>query len=237
MLHWKSKQVKRHGLPPMTRCMAEVLAELRAAQQADMPFIHLPDLHYRTRRSLILRDWIFASPGLDGTRYKITGRGLKALAVYEQPIQRRDDGLCPTCGVRPRKVAKTGYVYGYCAECQRLHDNRQFALKGHQLDPNSLCPRCGERPRYRYPSGFIIAYCYECRAAMRQDERRRKHARLLARIQAGEFIPCIRCKKCPRYHTDKLVYDYCHECYRAQQNDYNRRKQTMNKEVQPDATD
>lgn len=69
--------------PHMTFRMFQVLHHLRDAQNADSPFVALSGVHKNTIRALVESDMVFESPGLDGDRYKITGRGLKALKVYE----------------------------------------------------------------------------------------------------------------------------------------------------------
>ena len=111
------KAYQRQGLPLMTTIMLAVLQRLRDANNDGRKFIHLDDVHGRTLRSMETRDWIFSSPGLDGTRHCITGRGLKALAVYEAPSKKRDDGLCPACGTNPIHYYATGKRAGYCERC------------------------------------------------------------------------------------------------------------------------
>lgn len=205
----------RDGLPSCTYRMLAVLQTLRAAKQADCPFVLLPGIHKRTLNALTERDWIFESDAPDGTRYTITGRGLKALKVYSEPNRYRTDGLCKDCG-RPRKQAKSGYTYIYCDECQKQHNNRAYRLKGNQLKPDGLCARCGKRQRHTYPSGHTIPYCKPCRDRMRKGERKRKQRRLLKRIQEGEHIPCLKCDQ-PRYVSGNTVQDYCYTHYRTQQ--------------------
>lgn len=218
MIAWK-----RGDLPLMTLHMMEILQQLRAADESGFPFVTMK-LHYKTSDGLIDRDWVVRSIGINGDEaWKITGRGLDALRVYERPGPRRD-GICPDCGIKPKQVSRNGTVYGYCHDCNQKHYKRQFALKGNQLKPEGLCARCKKRPRHIYPSGFVIVYCKKCLRVHRKAERRRKHQQLFKRIANGELILCIRCKTEPRYHTRKVVYDYCHACYRELQNDYCRRK-------------
>lgn len=202
--------------PALTSKMLAILELLESALAQDYPFIAV-SAHPRTLKALVNRDWIFASSGLDGVRYKITGRGMKALNAYRQQPPARRDGLCPTCGERPRKVAPSGYVYGYCEECNRAYGRKQYALKGHQVKAGRLCSRCHEHPCLVYPSGNTIAYCDECRRALRKDERVRKQQRLLARIEGGEVLLCVRCGEKPRYVGGRTVYAYYHDCYREQQ--------------------
>lgn len=215
---WTTKQAKRQGLPAMSQTMMEILYKLRDARQGN-PFIPLEGYHARTLRTLCERDWMIESPGLDGIRYRITGRGLKALSVYEQPSH-RFDGICPQCGVRPKMTYSSGVQAGYYQECIQMRQNRAYTVKGNQLNPDGMCAKCGKRQRHTYPSGHTIAYCAKCRQKMRKQERKRKHKRLLKRIKQGEFIPCIRCGEEPRYHNSKTVYDYCHACYREYHNEY-----------------
>lgn len=224
------KQRRRAGLPVMSRHMMLVLQDMRAAKASGFPFVDLSGVHKRTINALVRFDWIFESPGLDGVRYKITLRGEKALKVYERPTYRYD-GLCPRCGLRPKKNWSSGKTCGYCDECLRKRDKRQYALKGHQFRPDSVCPMCKERPRLTYRNGKQHTYCAECRHARRAQERRRQHDLNLERIARGEVLLCRRCKAQPRYHTNKYVYDLCPDCQRAYMNAYNARRR--GKQVQP----
>lgn len=214
---WKAR--RRANLPQMTKRMYDILVLLRDSKQAGFPFVALPNIHKRTLNALTIeRDWMKESPGLDGVKYIITLRGERALTVYEKPT-RRFDKICPTCNVRPKHVNEQGYEYGYCLECYREHGRKQFALKGWQADPGKPCSRCKKRKRHTFPSGKTIAYCAHCRKVKRRQEKKRKHARLLARIAAGELLPCPKCGA-PRYHTKKVVYDLCYMHYREYQTAY-----------------
>jgi hypothetical protein len=161
---------------------------------------------------------------LDGVRYTITGRGMKALEVYERPT-RHFDNVCPTCERRPRGVFATGKQMPYCVECYREHGRKQFALKSWQLDPDAPCSRCKKRPRHVFPSGKRITYCTHCRKVLRRTERKRKMKRKLWLISIGRPPICLKCDQ-PVYHTTKTVYDYCYAHYRHMQNDYMRRRKT-----------
>lgn len=218
---------KRRDLPLCTPPMMKVLLALREAAAADSPFVHLPHVHAATIKSLLERDWIFASPGSDGIRYKLTGRGLKALKVYE-PTLRRSDHVCPACGVRPRKVYPNGREYGYCDECEKEHKRKQWKLKGKQLKHEGLCPRCKVRPKHKTNSGRVQSYCNTCKKEKAKAERKRKHQRLLERIAAGEHVKCLKCDQ-PRYHTENTVYDYCYEHFRQYMSEYNDRRRPDSK--------
>jgi hypothetical protein len=219
---WTAKQVRRKGLPVMSQIMMAILYKLRESSQAGYPFIALEGVHHRTINSMLERDWMLESTGLDGVRYKITGRGLHALKVYETP-KPRTDGICPRCGICPRTTYDTGTPCAYCEECIQEIGRKRYALKGNQLNPEGMCAQCSERQRHTYPSGHTIPYCMICRKAMRKQEREQKHKNLLKRIEQGEFLPCYRCREKPRYHTEKTVYDYCHGCYREYHNEYSRK--------------
>lgn len=218
---WSNR--KRRDLPLITPPMMKVLLDLRAAAEADSPFIHLPGVHGNTLNSLLARDWIFASPGSDGTRYKITGRGLKALKVYE-PTLRRSDGICPDCGKNPKHVAASGRVDGYCIDCLRKTQRRKYHLNIGK-NPDTLCPRCKKRPRHRQPSGSVITWCKECDRERKRDAKREKRRQQLELVHAGEFIKCRKaeCVKCAHF-TDKTVYDMCLDHLRAYMNEYNDRR-------------
>ena len=217
-----ARQFKRTGFPLISEKMIAILQQLSDAKKTDYPQVALIDVRPRTIQAMERNDWIIETKWVDGMRYVITKRGEKALKAYQQP-RHRTDGICSRCNVRPRGFYKTGTKRPYCVECLQEHGRKQFAMKGHQLDPNGLCARCKKRPRHTYPSGYIIVYCAKCRKALRKKERRAKHKNLLRRIAAGEHITCLKCDQ-PRYHTTKTVYDYCHTHYREYQNEYLRRR-------------
>lgn len=220
----KSKYLKRQGLPCITRHLLAILQLLRDTRQK-REFLPLPGVHRRTIRSLLKRDWIIETRELlPQSHFDITGRGEKALRVYEAPSRKHSDGLCPACRETPVHVYNTGTPAGYCKACLKEHHSKQYALKGHQYQPDVLCPDCGVRNRHVCSTGFIKPYCHACLKKHAREERRRKHARLLERVQGGEFLPCCRCKTEPRYYTECVVYDYCYACYRDYQNDYQRRR-------------
>lgn len=217
------KQRTRAGMR-MSRRMLLLLQDMRAAREAGWPWVAFNGgVHPRTLRTLLDREWITRSHGLDGARYKITTGGLRALELFERP-PRRFDGICPSCGVRPRAVSAGGKELPYCRECLNQSHRRQYALKGHQFAPDSLCPKCGVRPRLTFASGKRHVYCRECRNAQRADERRRQDELDRARIERGEPPLCCRCHKRPRAYTDKTIYDYCEECRREYQREYHARR-------------
>jgi hypothetical protein len=220
---WTTKQATRQGLPTMSQAMMRVLYRLREAKQTEWHFIMIEDADPRTLRTLVRRDWIVCSQ-IQGIRYAITGRGLQALEVYEQPSH-RFDGICPDCQKRPKMRYSTGTQAGYCKACIQVRQKQAYAEKGNQLNPEGLCAQCGKRQRHTYPSGYTIIYCAKCRTKRRKKERRQKHKSLLKRIKQGEFLPCYRCREKPRYHTANTVYDYCHDCCREYQNEYSRKRE------------
>lgn len=214
---------QRRDLPALTPRMMAVLLTLRAADEADSPFILLPGIHKRTLEALFERDWIFASPGLDGTRYKITGRGLKALKVYE-PVIKRHDGLCPDCGERPKHITRNGRVEGYCKICLGKSSRRKYRLHIGK-NPNALCPRCKKRTRARLPGGNVTTYCAKCNKVLKRRAKRKQIKTRLQRVLAGEFIKC-RLEGCeqPVHHTEKSAYDMCESHWREYMTAYNDRR-------------
>lgn len=90
---------RRRGLAPMTENMLAVLRHLRDLKAQEITYAALRGVDRRTLETLCERDWIMPtserlSAKLGGICYSITGRGEKALNVYE-PRLKRDDGLCP----------------------------------------------------------------------------------------------------------------------------------------------
>lgn len=219
---------KRRDLPVMTPPMMKLLFILREAHNADSPFIHLESVNKRTITALLDRDWVFASPGTDGTRYKITGRGLKALQVYE-PVERRHDGICPDCNERPKHVTKSGRQEGYCIECLRKSSQRKYHLDIDK-NPNSLCARCKKRPRHRQPGGKVITYCQHCDRVLKRAAKRKKKRDQKKQLQAGGFIKCrmAGCDACVHY-TDKSVYDLCETHWHAYLTAYNDKRRPTSK--------
>lgn len=215
-------QRRRAGLE-MTSTQFDILACLRDAKAQDMPFVHLMGIHKRTLSSLIAQDWIFASPGSDGTRYKITLRGEHALKIFT-PVLRRNDGICPTCGIRPKHVFPNGKTYGYCIECEHAYKNAMNRLGRPRINPDRLCSSCKQRPLHRMSGGKLSTYCTECRHAMRKAEKRAQHDRDLARIRNGEILLCRACKKEPRCYTEKYVRDRCSSCQKKYMDEYNARR-------------
>ncbi|MBL8165694.1 MAG: hypothetical protein JNJ61_27165 [Anaerolineae bacterium] len=220
-------QRKRHDM----HCSAVMLAVLQLlvdARSQEFLYIHLPGVHKRTLNSLKSRGWIAENPGLDGIRFRITPEGERAHRIFSHPA-RRTDGICPVCGVRPKRVRPNGAVYGYCRECEAEHKKRQYQLGRQRINPERACSRCHERPLHRMSGGKLSTYCTECRHEMRKAEKRAQHDRDLARIAAGEVLLCRACKTRPRAHTDRYVRDRCNECQREYMIQYNDRRRPASK--------
>lgn len=224
---WKCQYCREHmkyrkarsldGQPSMTGQMRDILTYLRGCD--GFTELGYPFAHGSTIKHLIERDWIFESHGIDGSvKYKITGRGLDALKVYEPPRQRRD-GICPRCGIRPRYVSpSSGRVNALCIECERQR-GRQRRADG-KLDGNPLrpCSRCGKRPRLQYPGGKYSTYCHHCARVTRRQNNRINQRHLLAAVQNGATVPlCQHCKKNPRRVSAHSVSKYCPDCQRETQ--------------------
>lgn len=223
LIQWKARS--RRGLPSITRRMFDVLVRLKQARDDDFPFIALEDVDPRTLRALCgePRGWVFESPGLDGLRYTITGAGEKALKVYT-PAERRGDGICPDCGIRPKHVSKGGRKYGYCQVCERKYKRNQVRLRGGKLlRSDHLCARCKKRPHVVNAKGKAIScYCRHCKNVLGRRAHKKARALLLERVRAGEFIPCS-VKGCnePRYVTANSVQEKCFKHHAEYQKAYN----------------
>lgn len=197
----------------MTVHMLALLQDMRKAKRSGFNFVSLVGVHKSTINAAIEHDWIFESEGPDGLKYTITGRGEEDLTLYESPKKEYHfDSICPTCRQRPIEVYSTGRRAGYCHQCKVERDQRRYATTQQRVK-SELCPKCKQRPRMKYKNGRKYhAYCKECRRADRIVERKLRHKRDLERVQAGEFLPCRRCKKCPRWVTGTTVQDYCYDC-------------------------
>lgn len=218
-----TKYLKRGDLPVTTVTMIAVLKRLRTAHDNDLPFVDLTDVRIDTIRALIVRDWIVQANKAFGDRaYTITGRGLKALKVYEKPPTRRTDGICCRCGVRPTGMYGTGRKKPYCDECMAKVAKRQRNFKGQQARIR-ICPRCRKWAVKVCSTGRIKPYCDRCLRIRRKQEKKRMRERLLRRYLAGEYLPCRKCSE-QRYLSGKTVQDYCYQHYREYQNAYLRQK-------------
>lgn len=221
VLHWKQR--RRSGIVMSHRQM-EILQFLDQSKRSGFEFVKLPKIHIKTLNAMIDADWIFASPGHDGIRHKITARGLKALHIFEQPTRRFDD-LCPSCCERPKHHYKTGRKAGYCRECMSDLAKRRYKRAGYGIRQDRLCSRCHKFPVHVRASGRAITYCMHCKNVLGRREKKRMHKRNIQRIANGELLPCRRpgCNE-QRYHTPNTVYDYCYVHYREYMNDYDRRR-------------
>lgn len=145
----------------MTPVMMQTLIALSAQDDVGYVWLDLADVHGNCKNALRKRDWIVMSNGLDGIRYRITTRGIKALKHYQKPL-RRKDGICPECGERPVAYSSNGNKLKYCRECirrlQRRKQKRNFRKHG------QLCPTCKTNERYVMPNGKVAAHCSECRS-------------------------------------------------------------------------
>lgn len=209
----KAKQ--RTGHATMTGQMLDILRYLSACKAQGFQFAELcyPFAHGTTIKGLVERDWIFASVGLDGVRYCITGRGEDALHAYKEAINRRD-GICPKCGERPRHVRRSGKVDAFCLEC--LHDlsrRRREVLKNHMGNLERPCSRCHKRPRHRYAGGEYSTYCRHCERVNRRCNQRKQRRRTLKAVQAGGPVPlCKKCKAAPCRVYPNSISNYCLAC-------------------------
>lgn len=223
-LGWSSRARNLAEWGNCTAVMALAMVTLKDSADAGYPFVDLAEFHRRVPRSLVSRDWAVASAGIDGTvKYKLTGRGAKALAAYTAPMKRMD-GICPMCGEREKHVwESSGQSAGYCEPCLRQIDRDRRAKYGNESKPG-LCPMCGEREKHITPSGMVRSYCKPCRAKRAKKYRKRKQKRLNWMLDIGLPLPCIRCGKKQRHRHGKSVYDYCYACFREYMNDYYYRK-------------
>jgi hypothetical protein len=223
VLGWYSLARNRKDWGNCTAVMALAMIRLRESAEAGYPFRALDEFNRRIPRSLVGRDWAVQSNGIDGSlKYKLTGRGEKALEVFSE-LRRRGDRMCPACGEREKHVYGSGKSAGYCLPCVKRIDKERREKCGYQKKPG-ICPMCGEREKHITPSGRVRSYCKPCRAKRAKKYRKRKQKRLNWKLDIGLPLPCIRCGKNQRHRHGKTVYDYCYSCFREYMNDYHYRK-------------
>lgn len=193
----------RDGYRAMWGKHLNMLAYLVDCEDAGYPWVELK-LRPKWQQIFLNEDWLAVSIDkyTGATAYKITLRGKQLLDVFVH--KRRNDGLCPRCGLRPRKRYACGEVKGYCGQCfNEIRRNRRT---------DAPCVSCGKRPRALTKTGLQIEYCYECNREKYTEWRKKDNARRRARIEAGEVIMCPRCKERPVQVTARRVYAYCYEC-------------------------
>lgn len=213
--HIRYRKGRRRGdQDPMTGPMQDVLKQLREAKQSDQPHVVLayPEVDNRTLTYLFDHEWIFPADRDGVIHYTITARGLRALALVEQPANRRD-GICPRCNQRPRHVRSSGQKDAYCIDCLRLRGTERRERGDIDGDINRPCSRCKKRPRHQYAGGHYSTYCAHCDRVRNRRRMKRERRKLIANIRAGMPVPlCKVCKKHPRRVYENSVASYCSEC-------------------------
>jgi hypothetical protein len=220
-----SKYRNRSPYGVITEAMFQTLKRLAESYANEFPFIALDGVRGQTIRALQDRDWLVVSNGLDGTRYAITGRGLKAFKIFNTPSGRRNDNMCPSCGIRPRGgFFPSGDIRPYCRECERINHNKHNDEHGGLHNPNIPCSSCKKNNRHRYSSGRASAYCKTCLKENHRREHKAQNERKLDRIRNDETILCSKCKEAPVYVCRQSVSAYCYACFRQYQNESSKRR-------------
>jgi len=211
--------------PLMTSNMMTVLEFLQQAQAEGWEFVSVDSVPPQTLKSLVNRDWIFASAGADGTRYKITDRGRRAFKAYSQTPPHRFDDICPTCQIRPKHVRKSGMKEAYCLECANETKRKAYALKRPNVKEGRMCSRCGKRPVHTHSGGRAITYCLHCKNVRNRRRKRQDRKKDVALAQQGVVKLCARpgCTR-PRHVSPSSVLDWCREHYREWYNEYRHKK-------------
>lgn len=217
-------QRKLQGFAPMSAKGLVVLNYLAESMARDWPFVCLDGIHRRTIQHLFEADLIAESKGADGSRYKITARGERTRQAYLKPA-RRNDGLCPTCGIRMRHITRSGRVDGYCIVCGAASKRRAYRLKRPQHNPDRPCSRCSKQPVYVTRSGRVSTYCQKCKNMLNRRRKKQDNKRNVRRARSGEVPVCSRpgCTR-PRHVTPSCVYVWCREHYREWVNSYRHAK-------------
>lgn len=179
--------IGRSGLPTISEQTLNLLKYLKKCKDAGDVFVHVHISDGRKQRglkTLVRHDFAFASAGLDGVRYTITGRGERALERYCTKRRRGKPRtpVCARCGERPK--LETKYKYSYCRECYADYSRKQYEkrrLAGEKRAPKQrhhpLCPKCRERPKS--DMGTYTGYCQPCRLQIAREAYYRKKLRAL----------------------------------------------------------
>lgn len=167
----RTDPIRRASVGKATGNMLRILQILSAAKANGLPFMFLLNVSPRTINALMRRDWI--SPSFDKQdvlwRYGITPRGEKALKAFNTKSKRRNDKLCPTCGIRPRKVTKSGKLASYCAYCR----SDKWHAANPPKAPDTMCSACGKAKKHPKRS-----QCLECyRKAQKEYSRRYRNGK------------------------------------------------------------
>lgn len=165
-------QRRLQGYAPMSAKSLCVLNYLADALAQGWPFVVLDGVHPRTIQHLFEADLVAESKGEDGTRYKITARGERTRQAYLKPINRRD-GICPTCGVRPRHVTASGRKEGYCLKCANGSKRKAYKLRRPHHNPDRMCSRCHKRKVHISASGRVLTYCLPCKNLLNRKRKKR----------------------------------------------------------------
>lgn len=192
---WRNGQALTwHGL--------EIMQQLAALGEGE--WITLPNAHFHTIRSLIVRDYVDWSKATGERTYKLSARGREALVVYTSPAPSlgHTGELCSICGTRPCHVTRSGAKMIYCRECS--NERNRIARQNCKDKP---CPKCG-KPRWRAKSGRLYVYCHECK----REVCRASRIKSAERVKAGEVVLCTHCHKNPVLVVRSTVYNECREC-------------------------
>lgn len=218
-LHLQNRQ-QRKGLPAASGGILRLLAYLFECKRSGSEWVPLgfPQVEAGTLKAALSKDWIFASEGLDGIRYKLTARGEDVHLGY-QGIRNRRDQICPRCGERERHIRRSGQRDGYCLECTRAVNRAKEARRRAKPHKPRTCPKCRQADVHVYSSGRAAGYCYVCERERNRENTRKQRAAELERAHQGEVAPCVHCGQRPRVVTANAVSHYCAECrtqYRRQ---------------------
>lgn len=224
---WHSRQRQIQRQPSMGETSMNILIYLYNTKRDGHPFAGLDGANKNSITYLTRLDLIFTSDGLDGLRYKITGRGERVMRAYLKP-PKRSDGICPDCCRNPKKVYSTGRRAGYCTDCLRRTASRQceLGIDGRRTRlPGRVCSTCRKEPCHQFPGGTYSTYCRCCLKERRRKERRQRRATLLTRVRQGEFVKCQK-RGCdhPVYVAGNTVFEVCKDHHRQYMLEYNDRR-------------
>lgn len=172
MVEWEKREVEGFGM--LTCTQYEVLQRFDAARDAYGPLWvdrESVGVRWNTIRALEDRDFIAGGLDVDGRQtYCITRRGENALEAFAAPMPEpaRTDGICPSCGERPKAAQSS-----YCLACRRERAKRRYHRNPKGYTKPGLCSRCKVEPRYQSAAGYYRTYCKQCWLDWLRERRQR----------------------------------------------------------------
>jgi hypothetical protein len=194
----------------LTANQLKTLRVMADAKRNDDAWVTLGSTAKKTISSMVKRDLIFKSQGIDGSvKYTITGRGEKALAAAAAKKKKRRDGLCLVCGQAPATRKKNGTSTGYCQRCNSAV-HKEYSRSYKRPYRGQLCPRCGVNNVAVARNGTARAYCKQCQSEQVTGYQKRTRDLVEAGLLQHPICAKPGCNQ-PRLVLKDRVHSYCQQ--------------------------